>query len=129
MIDTVIYSLIKNISEVQTHIDDRIYPGVIPENCKQPAIRYVVSDQPDELTGEGSTDYYKASLQLDIYHNQYSIARNIARAVQKRFHGYQQTDADIPISLIEHIDTDMLYENKSREHRALMTFTIQYKET
>lgn len=129
MIDTVIYSLLNNISEVQAHIDDRIYPGVVPEKCKQPAIRYVVSDQPDELTGAGATDYYKASLQLDIYHDQYSTARIIARAIQKQLHGYQQTDADIPVSLIEHIDTDMLYENKSREHRALMTFRIQYKET
>lgn len=129
MIDTVIYSLLCSIAEVQAYIDDRIYPGVVPEKCKQPAIRYVVSDQPDELTGTGATDYYKASLQLDVYHDQYSTARIIARAIQKRFHGYQQTDADLPVSLIEHIDTDMLYENKSRDHRALMTFTIQYKET
>ena len=129
MIDTVVYDLLKNISEVQTHIDDRIYPGVVPEKCKEPSIRYVIEDEPDELTGFGTSGYYKSDIQIDIYHEKYSLARLIARAILKRLHGFQQVDADIPVSLIEHLDTKMFYEKKSREHRALMTFTIQYKET
>lgn len=129
MIDTVVYSLISAIPEVASEFGSDIYPSVVPESCKSAAVRYVISDQPGELTGSGPTSYYKATLQIDVYHQRYSVARTTARAIQKRLHGYHQTDADLPISLIEHIDTDMLYENKSREHRALLTFNIQYQES
>lgn len=129
MIDTVIYLLLKNVSEVQAHIDDRIYPSVVPERCKYSAIRYLVNDKPDEITAAGPDGNEQASLQIDIYHSKYSSCRLVAKAIKKVLHGYQGSHANIEVDLIEFLDSYPLYESKSREHRTLMTFNIQYRES
>ena len=129
MIDTAIFELIKANAIVLANIGAHIYPGIVPEDVKGAAIRYVVSDDPSEFDGGGVEAKKKASVQIDIFHDHYTQNRTLSQSLQKQLHGYKGIQGTENIHLIDVLDADLTYDSKTREHRTTITLTVTYTES
>lgn len=128
MIDEALLHLIKINTAVITHIGDDIYPGVVPESITGPAIRYVVNDAPSEWTGSGVSEEKAANAQIDIFHHKYASAKSVSNVLIKDLHLYKGTIADNRIHYLEVLDSDLLFDEKTREYRITLTLLIKYQE-
>lgn len=129
MIDIAIYELIKANSTVITEIGDDIYPGIVPEHIKGPAIRYQVDEKPEEFDSSGPESKKRADIQIDVFHSEYTQKRNIVRALKSQLHGFKGSQSGINFNLLEWLDATPLYDEKTREHRTTITLTCTYRET
>jgi len=129
MIDAGITALIKANAIVATLIGEHVYPGIVPEEVKGPAIRYVVSDTPSEFDSGGVEAKKKASVQIDIFHHHYTQNRTLSQSLQKQLHGYKGIQGTENIHLIDVLDADLTYDSKTREHRTTITLTVTYTES
>ncbi|MEH6347785.1 MAG: hypothetical protein V7785_22005 [Bermanella sp.] len=129
MIDGFIYSLINANALVQANMGDDVYPGVVPENIKGAAIRYVVSDSPSKFDSGGPESKQKSSIQIDVFHKDYSLNRQIGSSLHKQLHGYKGAQNATEISLLEVLDTDLTFDSKTREFRTTITLNVTYRET
>ncbi|MEY8205446.1 MAG: hypothetical protein RPR40_10260 [Bermanella sp.] len=128
MIDAAIFSLLKLNSLVALEIGVHIYPGVVPEKITGPAIRYIVSDNPSEFDGGGVEHKKTASVQIDVFHGNYTVVRAMGQALQKQFHGHKGQHDSETIFLIDVLDSNITHDSSTREHRITLTMTVTYRD-
>jgi len=129
MIDSAIYSLILENPDIADTFGHHIYPAIVPEKVKGPAVRYFVDDRPADLDGSGVEGKKKADIQIDVFLPKYTQMRVVAQSLVSQVHGFKGTREAIDFNLIEVLDTSQFFDEKTREHRTTITLTCTYRET
>ena len=85
-----LYSYLSNINDIKDKIGNRLYPEVIPENAKLPAIMYspVLANYDSALGGD--TGFVKQTIQIVCHDKTFKKARELSRLVKNAlqdFHG------------------------------------------
>lgn len=132
MIDEHIVHLILANVRVIEYINGHVYPGIIPEDHRGPALRYVVNDRPSEWTGSGVESEKLADVQIDIFHPKYTTTKSISNKLIDDFHLYKgQYSGPLDNTRIHHsevLDSTMLFDKDTREYRITLTLLIKYQE-
>jgi hypothetical protein len=92
-LEEAIYTRMSAYAGLAALVDDRIYPGAVPEDIERPAISFQkVSNQP-LLTHSGPSGWARSSVQFTIAADDYSGKKAVAEQVRKCWDGYAGTVA------------------------------------
>jgi hypothetical protein len=90
---TDLVGVLKALPAVTTLVGERIYPVTLPQGVRLPAIRYMLIDDPPELSHSGSSDLSRPRMQLTAVASTYATAEAIAEALRAALHGSQRWGA------------------------------------
>lgn len=133
MLEIIITDLLINAMppEVINAIDDRIYPAILPERCKYPAIRHQsISNPASERTSAGNQHTTKRSrYQIDVFARSYLQAAEIAHAIGEQLDGYSATHDQTTIDLVSTDDIRPGYASASEKHHHIIELTLTWRHS
>tara|TARA_A100001015_G_scaffold219571_1_gene247036 strand:- start:934 stop:1338 length:405 start_codon:yes stop_codon:yes gene_type:complete len=131
MLEAIITDLLLNSmpAEVINAIDDRVFPGIIPQKCRYPAIRHQsISNPASERTSAATQHTTKRSrYQIDVFAKSYMQASDLAHTIGEQLDGYSATHDQIGISLISTDDIRPGYASASEKHHHIIELTLTWR--
>ena len=118
-IEDALYSLLAASGAVASHVGDRIYPVVRPQNSALPAIVYQQISGPRSHAMDGPSSLVESTWQVSCWAASYTQAEQLMDAVRSTLDGYSGTVAGVDIEGIFLIDVADLYNT---EPKATQTF-------
>lgn len=106
LIESAIYSLLKNDGTINGLVGTKIYPNLVPQSIAMPAITYQEISSPREYTASGATGTTEARFQINCWDDNYSGAKEVAEAVRKKLSGYKGTVGILKIQSCFLVDED-----------------------
>lgn len=120
------------ISSVQTLVQGRIHPLVLPPNPVFPCIRYVTTEEMRPESSKGGTGLVAATLQMDFFTKKYIDTYNLSQVVRKVLQGFVGTMGSSPNQVVvQNIVFSNGYEDFSNDvgnYRILHDYHIWYEE-
>lgn len=89
------------LDELENVIDDRVYPGEIPQGSSFPAITYNLISEQRLLTMQGPTSAVAKRMQIDAWATTFGAAWELAEAIRVALDGFRGTMGDTEIQGIE----------------------------
>lgn len=133
MLEAIVTDLLLNAmpAEVGAAVSDRVFPGILPERCKYPAIRHQsISNPASERTSAGTQHTTKRSrYQIDVFARTYMQASEIAHQIGEQLDGYSATHDQIGISLISTDDVRPGYASASEKHHHIIELTLIWRHS
>lgn len=133
MLEAIITDLLINAMppEVINAVDDRIFPGILPEGCRYPAIRHQsISNPASQRTSAGTQHTTRQSrYQIDVFAKTYLQASDIANAIGQQLDGYSATHDQICIDLISTDDIRPGYASASEKHHHIIELTLTWRHS
>lgn len=131
MIEIIITDLLLNDMppSVSSALDDRIHPGLLPEECGYPAIRHQsISNPASERTSTAKQHTTRRTrYQIDVFAKSYLSAATIATTIGEQLDGYSATHDQIGIDLISTDDIRPGFASASETHHHIIELTIIWR--
>jgi hypothetical protein len=110
-IDGAIYSIIKQSKEIQEIVEDRIYPGTLPDDCKFPAISFFKVSKPfDRVVGA-------PRFQFDLWSRNYLGVQVLANILEDYLDGFAGDIGGFEIKHIAALEApDFPFDEKGLYH-------------
>lgn len=129
MIDTGIYTLLKNTAGISSLVGTRVYAGYAPQNPTFPFIVYRrVSAFGRNLVHSGVSGVAKGRFQIDAYATTPLAAKTLAQQIRIAVHGYSGTVGGEEILRAESVNEIDAYDLNLGALVSL-DFEITYRET
>ena len=121
-----IYNILINNTDVFAITGNRIYPLVIPQGIKKPAITYQsISDAPsDDKSGTSRLDVIKTD--IDMWGLNHLILMDLKEKARTALDGFDGTNSGYTINIIFEDERD-LFDNDSERFHIVQTYSIRLK--
>lgn len=127
-IEKAIFDRLTNHVGLSALISNRVYPGVLPQNCTKPAVYY------EEYNGEriqhnsGNCDMRPSSFRVYSVADSYSDMKDVSKQVEVALERWSQAS---PVKVHDSFinGTDDLYVDETNEHLSEVDVTIYYDES
>lgn len=131
MLQEAIYSRLTSVQAVSALVSTRVYPRVMPQNVKLPAIAYQRTDEERFSAMTGDIGIVRATLEVSCWGTTFSSARDVAAAVRGALQRYRGTVQSVEIldgyvTGVEDLEPDLI--DGVLLHCVLMQFSIHYRE-
>lgn len=132
-IETAIFSMLADDSEIGSMAGDRIYPNKIPQDSELPAITYQEISGLRQHVMAGPVGLVKSRYQVNCWAESYSECKTLSEAVRKEMDGYDGTVNGVEIEVImlaSEIDIPEISEDKEiiSVYGKGLDFVVWYKE-
>jgi hypothetical protein len=120
MIETELFSVLKNNTQVAAAVSTRIYPLMLPQVSTLPAIVYQRISSTPTTSIDGDSGLDSVRIQVSCWADTYGAAKGLAEKVRTAVNGATTLKS---ITLMESDDID----NETRKYRALIDFRLWQK--
>ena len=110
-------ALFSHLSTTIPLVNERVYPSVMPQDCKKPALVFTVVNDADKQGINGGSLGFIARVQIDCYSNSYLQARELKDAVKKELYNFSYYPHGLNSRYVPEPDTKL--------HRQLIDFNIK----
>lgn len=126
-----IYDILKNTAAVTAIVgtgdDCRIYPVMIPQGIKKPAITYQrISDLPTK-DKDGVSKLDVDLLDLDFWGFDYDVLKNLKKEVRTALDGFDGTKKGHTLNIIYDTSSPELFDGESKKFHLVDTYSIREK--
>ncbi len=118
MIEQELFSHLSNNEELNTLVNGRIYPMLMPQGVKMPAVVYtVVNNRELQSINHREPHGLDVRIQVDCYSPKFSESLEVKEALREAMHAFKYKAHDF--------NSRTLYEEDVKLHRQLIEFNIK----
>lgn len=117
-----------------TAAEARVYPSVLPQGVRYPALTYQLVSDPRAMTHDGATNQVEARYQVTAWSPVYDEAKALAKEVRAGLFGFTGPMGDVHVARVGYEGGPDLYEpgvgprGAHGLHYAPRDYVIQYTE-
>lgn len=116
-----------NAGIIAAGVSAKIYPRVLPQNAKVPAITYqVLADIPYD-TIDGMAGLYRAILEYKVWTEAATLAAEIENTIRLAIQGYQGVNLGVNIRGIHHLHGTDDFEAETGEYNQISRYSVFYE--
>jgi hypothetical protein len=125
MIEQRVTAVLLAAADVTALVGNRIFPVVVRQNTRLPAITYARQSSERDYVLTGSLHYARALIGLTAWANEYAEARALADAIRQALDAYDEPDG---IDLATVNDGQDIYEPEADVFGCSLLVTVQFEE-
>lgn len=128
-----LYEYLSNDSETKSAVAERLYPMMMPQNAKLPAIVYSPILASYDSALQGDTGYVRQTIQFNCHDSTFQKARKLSRLIKKKLQDYKGEMNGLNIEAV-FIRSDFMDNGNtalkfsSEEYMAVVEFEIHFNE-